>query len=153
MPTAPRYPIINPLEIGNTDQLFLMWAGQLGTTHGYVWADSADTAFEVWVEWLDENAPGHIVNVDESDLRRAAADLGIRWREDWPDYDDRKFMRVLESAEADLTAIGHTTLTHGGHIASNEWGFDEILSSTPEYDRVMAYSRYLYMAEYGEEPR
>jgi len=116
--------------------LYRMWLGAYGTERVYVWADSFESAFETLVEWADDNAPGVLTTIDESDLRAAAEDLGVAWREDWPDWDDRDFGRVVESAEADLTLIGHTMLKHGTHIPSWEWGGDEVEQGSDEYERV-----------------
>jgi hypothetical protein len=130
-----------------------MWAGTYRDTRGYVWARSFDDAFEKWVEYLDTlpNAKLFFVKLDVNDLKRAAEDEGIQWRAHWPDFDDEKFQRVVEAAEADLTSIGHTQLDHGSYIASDEWGGDEI-NDPEEWARVEAYSLHKYRREYGEDP-
>jgi len=133
-----QWPIINSGDHDWTQNLFLMWAGAYGDTRGYVWANSFEDAFEHWVEYLDERAPGLLTNLDEGDLRESARDLGIEWQADWPDHEDRKFQRVVEHAEVDLTPIGHTTLEHGAYIPSHEWGGDEITGA--ELHRVKARS-------------
>jgi len=155
---APEHPVVNPLELpgglearSRGKSLFRMWAGAYRDVIGYVWADSFDSAFEIWVEYLDDNEPHVLTTLDESDLRRAAEDEGIAWRSTWPDWEDPRFERVVQAAEADLTVIGHTTLTHGTHIVSHEWGGEEV-TDPGEWDAVYAWSLQQYRDEYGEEP-
>lgn len=141
--------IANPEENPGIEEgkpLFLMFAGAYGDTHAWVWADHLEDAFEVFVEWLDDNAPGLLTELDESDLKNAAKDEGIAWQPHWPDWDDRQFQKVVEAAEADLTVIGHTTLKHGTHIASYEWGGDEIDPGGKDYKTVLGRS----MADDGD---
>lgn len=129
------FPIVNSSEISNTQRLWLMWAGAYAEIQGYVWAESEDDAFERWVEWLDEHAPGVLVPDSEfSDLLdNAARNLGY---DNWPqlrDSDSRLSDVALEDAEADLTPIGHTTMKSGHYICSWEWGLDEVESGSEEY--------------------
>jgi hypothetical protein len=102
--------------------LWIMWAGSVGTVRAYVWADSFESAFEQFVEYLDDAAPGLLTDVTEDDLREAAEELKIEWQDSWPDWEDAAFEPVASQAEADLTSIGHTTLKHGQYIPSWEWG-------------------------------
>jgi hypothetical protein len=136
---ADKAPIANAGEIWNyvddeaepresdigTD-LYLMWAGAHAPHYVWVWAGSFDDAFEELVEHLDDEAPGLLTTLDEGDLKRAAEDEDIEWKEEWPDWEDPEFERVVQAAEVDYTTIGHTTLKHGTHIASWEWGGDEV---------------------------
>lgn len=133
-------PILNASEHPRAT-LFRMWAGEMDPTVVYVWATSFDSAFEELVEWLDENAPGRLTKLDEGDLKSAAKDEGIAWKAGWPDWDDPEFQKVQERAEADLTVIGHTSLKHGTHIASWEWGGDEIHPGGKQYAVVLGRSR------------
>jgi len=41
-----------------------MWAAY-GNNMGYVWAGSEESAFEIWVEWLDDNEPGCLTSHEE----------------------------------------------------------------------------------------
>lgn len=120
-------PIANEGEyqLDEDKALFLMWAGAYGDTKCFVWADHFEDAFEEFVEWLDDNAPGVLTDITVEDLKRAAEDEGIAWQDEWPDDSD-EFYKVVEAAEVDMTAIGHTTLKHGQYIPSWEWGGDEI---------------------------
>lgn len=127
-------PIANAAEVEFQDQLFRMWYGPFGGTV-YIWADSFESAFEELVEWLDENAPGFLVKIEEAELREAADDLNVKWKKSWPDWDDPLFQRVVEHAESDLTIIGHTTLEHGQYIPSEDWGGDDV-TDDDEYDIV-----------------
>lgn len=132
--TPEEAPIANAAEAEFADNLFRMWFGAYGSVV-YVWADNFESAFEELVEYLDDEAPGVLVNLTEDDIKAAAKDEGVEWREHWPDWDDEDFQRVVEAAEADLTVIGHTTLKHGQYIPSWEWGGDDV-TGDDEYDIV-----------------
>jgi hypothetical protein len=109
--------------------LWLFHFGAYGWTKLYVWTyshDGIETAFEHAVEWLDDNAPGHLVSFEPEDYKRAAAELGLEWQENWPDYSDEDFCKVAEKTEVDHTPIGHITLNNGTHVASWEWTCDEV---------------------------
>lgn len=156
---AETAPIANPEEADFYDEqyrrihrkqttLFRMWAGEGDSTHVYVWAGSFDDAFEEFAEWLDENAPGHLTDVTVDDLKEAAEALDIEWQEHWPDFEDRDFEKVAESAEADLTNIGHTTLKHGQYLRSWEWGGEEVHS---EKERDIVLERSEQESHFDEE--
>lgn len=117
--------------------LWLLHFGAYGETALYVWADGCESAFEVATEWLDDNAPGHLVSFDESDYRAAAAELGLEWKPEWPDYSDENFCKVSEETEVDHTVIGHTTLEHGTHVASWEWNLREVERDSVEWESVV----------------
>ncbi len=119
-------PIANPSEADEDKSLYQFQFGAYGDTNVYVWADSDEAAFEIAVEWVDDHAPGVLTSLDEGDLKAAAEDEGVEWKDSWPDYDDEEFQRVIEAAEADLTVIGHTSLKHGQYIPSWEWHFHEV---------------------------
>lgn len=106
----------------SSKQLFLMQFGAYGTTYLFVWADHLEDALKESVEWLDDNAPGHLTDVTEDDLKESAEDLGIAWEDHWPDWNDRNFEKVVEHAEADLYVVGHTTLKNGQYLESDWWG-------------------------------
>lgn len=147
-PTAPEHPIANSHTSYSNHTLFRMWAGACAPTFVYVWADHFEDAFEEFVEWLDDNAPGHLTTNEEfmELLNEAAQDMhGKTWDELTAECDNvwDEFSDVIERAEADLTSIGHTTLKHGTHIASYEWGGDEVTDSE-EYETVL-------LAGVGEE--
>ena len=128
-------PIANPDEFEDDKKLYLFTFGAYGWTKVYVWADHDEDAFEIAVEWLDDNAPGHLTDVTEDDLKRSAEDLNVAWQPTWPDWDDAVFSHVAQNAEADLTQIGHTTLKHGQYLHSWEWAFDEV-TDPAEYERI-----------------
>jgi hypothetical protein len=135
-------PIANPDDAEWIENLWLLQFGAVGTQPVYVWADSADTAFEVAVDWLDENEMcGYFTTVTEGDLRDAARDLGIAY---WPGIDafsgsiGRGASQILEHAEMDLTVIGHTTIKcvdGPAYIPSHEWFIDEV-TRRATYDEV-----------------
>lgn len=136
-------PIANPSQVDFfEDNRFVregpLWQlsfGAYGSTHVYVWADGAESAFEEAVEWLDDNAPGMLVMVGEEDYQRAAEELGKVWDPSDPDSE------VIETAEADMTMIGHTTLKHGNAVASWEWQMREIERGSDEWNTVVERSR------------
>ena len=133
-------PVVNPEEV--CERAYLMWAGQCAPTKAYVWADSFESAFEIFVEWLDaQNYTGFFVSDDEFKelLDEQATDMyGKDWdtlisewvadNGEWAGWKNdmcAEYMDVIEAAEADLTMIGHTTLSSGTYIPSYEWGGDE----------------------------
>lgn len=129
--------------------VFRMWAGQVGTTHVYIWTDSFESAFEELAEWCDDNAPGHITDVTLAELKEAAEDADIAWRPEWDKldeetWDDPQFQRVRERAEEDLTLVGHTTLKHGQYMVSYEWGGEEVDPGGDEYETVLERTRLEY---------
>ncbi len=143
-------PIANASEHAATHrtQLFRMWAGSacnagLLGREVYVWADHFGDAFEVLVEWLDDNYPSALTSPAEMIelLDEASREVGhesweaaqTHWKVNggheaagW--YCDmlNDLHEIVEAAEADLTIIGHTTLKHGYAIPSHEWGGNEV---------------------------
>lgn len=113
-------PIANPCDHNWTRELYYFSLGAYGSTHVYVWANSADDAMEEMVEWADDNAPGLLSTIGEADLREAAEDLGIEYDPEDIDY------RIVERAEADMYVVGHTTLKHGNAMPMWEIHFDEV---------------------------
>lgn len=118
--------------------LYRMWAGAYGTKL-YVWADSFDSAFETFMEWLDAHAPGCLFPHEA--FRDACLDAAAELHLDWDSlvaHQDPRVETVLEHAESDLTSIGHTTLKHGAYIVSHEWGGGDVAADTQEYKDVLA---------------
>lgn len=77
-------PIANPSDAEDAQSLYQFQFGAYGDTVVYVWADSDESAFEIAVEWLDDHAPGLLVDVTLDDLKEAAEDQGIAWKDTWP---------------------------------------------------------------------
>lgn len=121
MTTDSLTPIANSSDHDWCRNLYLMWAGY--GTKCYVWANSFDDAFETFAEWLDDNAPGCLTSFSEDDYKAAAKELGLTWPAEPGSEEECK---VAEATEVDHTVIGHTTLNHGTHIASYEWGGDDV---------------------------
>lgn len=108
-------------ELGSSTLWHFSFGPYTGTDL-YVWTDREDyeAAFELAVEWLDDNAPGYLIDLGKEDLKEAAKDLEIEWKEGWPDWNDPDFEKVAEFAEADLIVIGHTTLKHGRYVRAED---------------------------------
>lgn len=105
-----------------SENLYLMWAGY--GTKLFVWADSFESAFEEMVEWLDDNAPGCLTRINWDE---AAQDAGYEsWADAEAKLDEDELEELRQSAESDLTVVGHTTLTNGDAIASYEWGGNDV---------------------------
>ena len=113
---------VNGSDRSWTRNRFVLWFGQCAPTYLMIWANDIESAFEIAVEWLDDNAPGHLTSFTLEDYQLTAKELKLEWRATWPDYDDMNFVNVVDTTEADHTTIGHTTLKHGTHVASYEWG-------------------------------
>ncbi len=115
-----------------------MWAGSatnsglLGRTV-YVWADHFDQAFEYLVEWLDDNAPGCLVS--HARARQAAVEYAMESDRDVSSFEAEDYEQV--EAANEWTVIGHTSLKTGGHIASHEWGGDDVENGSDEYETVL----------------
>lgn len=126
-----EHPIANPSDASDDKSLFEFQFGAYGDDHVYVWADDIEDALEEAFEWLDENAPGHLVpHLRMQELYREAADeLGLR--HDTQDEDERD--RIMTRAEVDLTICGHTTLENGAALNSSEWYVDEITDGDDVY--------------------
>lgn len=156
--------IINPAERPYCARLWRMWAGAYGSARAYVWARSEDSAFETFAEWLDDHAPGMLVSHAEFGelLASAIAEHAPEFVRESSDatiaafraehaicgaIDSRLAERVLDLAERDLTAIGHTTLAHGAHIVSHEWGLDDVAPDSAEYHAVLADSLAIILEE------
>ena len=132
-----RAPIANPDEIdgGFSSHLWCVSFGAYGSTHVYTWADTLEDAFEVAVEYLDDEGQcGHFTILTDDDYVAAADELGVAWDSASPDH------TVMERAEADLTPIGWTTLEcerQGGgsaFVPSWEWTGRQVRG--PERERV-----------------
>lgn len=131
--------IANPCDFTWHNNLYLMWAGAYGTDRAYVWADSFDSAFEEFVEWLDNNKNcAAFYTLDESDFKEAANNLNIAWKPTWPDHQDPDFEPVWEEAESDLTVLGWSTFKCGDYLISHEWGGGDAMD---DYDEVRAASQ------------
>jgi len=115
----------NANEPGDGDRLYRFNFGAYGETCVDVFADSPDDAFEVAVGWLDDNAPGHLIELGAEDYKRAADELKLTYDADAMFEGDAVQEEIREHAEADLTQIGHTTLQHGQFVAS-WWTFSEL---------------------------
>lgn len=137
---AAEAPILNPSDHDWKDELTRLWFGAYGTTKLYYW-DNLEDGFEAAVEWADDHAPGLLSTVDLADYKNAAEEEGIKWKKSWPDFEDEQFERVVQAAEADMTMIGHTTLTHGNAVPSFEWGGDTVPHRSKEYDAVLRRSQ------------
>lgn len=150
-------PLVNPLDFDTycRNTLFHMNVSD----HGFgacpilVWADHLETAFELAVEYWDDHASGHFVNLDNEALRESADALGIEWNPEWDDSftDSADFLRVLEHAECDLTQISHTTLRSGQYLPSHCWNGIECDDATTM--QAFTASARVYFHEYGEVPR
>jgi len=121
--TETAIPCANEAEDGSSR--FRFQFGAYGWTKVDVFADSMDDAFEVAVEWLDDNAPGHLVSIGEAELHAAAEELGLVYLPElaWSTKDQEA---IIAHAEQDLTLIGHTQLKNGQYVLSHEWHCDEL---------------------------
>lgn len=125
-----RVPIAN--EPGDGDDCFRFSFGAYGSTVLDVFADRLEDALEQAFEWLDDNAPGHLVEIGEAELRESALELGLDYDAanqeaiDSGSFRDGDFAKIVEHAETDLTQCGHTTLKHGQYLLSWEWGVSEL---------------------------
>lgn len=142
--------IVNPSDsdVWTRTHLYLMWFGAYGDGRVLVWADSFDSAFETAVDYFDDpKSCGVFTFTDEGDYKAAAKDEGIEWPAGgWDDLSEREQEKIREAAEADLTVIGHTTLScmpkgaWGAFVASWEWGGDDITGDDLKFIRAKSLS-------------
>lgn len=97
--------ILNPHDRDWTKHRFVLWFGACGTTRILVWANGLEDALDECVDWLAENAPGHLCD----DMVKEEYGSAIA--------DGHTEEEAIAEAEAD------TTLCDGGHyLLSYEWG-------------------------------
>lgn len=86
--------------------------------------ENLEESLEVFLEWLDEHAPGHLGTPDYEEI---ATELGMKW--DPANMSDEDVYKVQQVAEEDWIMASHTTLENGEGIISHEWNVREM---TPE---------------------
>lgn len=118
--TAREIHYANPEETCFVGACFEFQFGAYGDTVVRVFQrpDHLEDALEIAVEWLEQNAPGHLVSDEEMSeaYREACTELGV----DPDDFDPNENPGVTEIAEADLT------YTEAGYLRSWEWHVTEI---------------------------
>lgn len=121
-----KHPIANPSDCGK--DLFEFRFGAYGCTHLYVWGEHLEEALEEAFEWLDENAPVHLVSNERlTELyKEAAEELGF----DPYTTEEDECDQITTRAEADLTICSHTTLYNGAALNSSEWYVNEITDTS-----------------------
>jgi hypothetical protein len=87
-------------------QRFILWFGAYGTTYLMVWANHLEDALDECIDWLADNAPGHLVDDQVNEDYAAAIAAGKSEEE------------AIEEAESDTTSGGNA----GHYILSHEWG-------------------------------
>jgi len=104
--------------------------GAYGDTSVRVWETELESALEIAMEWLDDNAPGLLHIIDWAD---AAHEAGApdNWRED-----EEWCEKVAEIAETDVTLCTHTQLKHGDGILSHEWYANEVNIPFPFFSEI-----------------
>lgn len=140
--------IINPSD-ADGDDLFLMWFDQHAPLCLLVWAGSFEDAFEIAVDYLDEqDKPGYFTFITEDDYREAAEDLGIDWpaNERIDSLSEREISKIEQKAEADITIIGHTRLgvmpddAWQAGVMSDDWGGSEVTGDDKKMVRAVSLS-------------
>lgn len=112
--------LVNPSDkptkkwFGKSDKLWRFEFGASGTTFLLVWSKGVESALELAADWLETNAPGHLMAADSEELKslidEAREELG-------EDADDDE---VEQKATADLR------YTESGYLTSHEWTVDEV---------------------------
>lgn len=90
--------IVNPSDWTWTSHAYRFQFGAYGDTRLLVFANGLDSGLETAAEWLAENAPGHLSQLD-----------------DFP----------AEALDSDGQPVDHT-YTESGYLASWEWTVDEV---------------------------
>ncbi len=93
---------------------YVFYFGAYGDTKLMVWGDSLDSALDEAIDWLVDNAPGHIVDVAE-EYERLCEEYGPLL------LTDEVRQQLQEEAEVDTTCGGNC----GNRINSWEWSVQE----------------------------
>lgn len=101
--------IVNPSDKGWTSHRYILSFGAYGDTHLLVWANHLQDALDEAIDWLVDNAPGHIV---DDQVNEAYAEAIAEGKSEDEAY---------EIAEEDTTSGGNC----GNHILSYEWSMIE----------------------------
>jgi len=127
------YDLINPSEAWFHKRLWAFQFGSVGATRLLVWAASLEDALEESADWLESDAPGHLIGHNSDDLRvlleEAAEEMG--YFGDLAEVNEDDWEAIEESATADLT------YTEAGYLVSYEWWVDEVTTGTACYQRAM----------------
>jgi hypothetical protein len=126
---APFYDIPLPDQIGDVTLVnpgdrdswtcthaYVFHFGAYGDTHLMVWGDSLDSALDEAIDWLVDNAPGHIVDDQvQEEYECLCEEYGPLL------LTDEVRERLQEESEADTTCGGN----YGNRINSWEWSVTE----------------------------
>ncbi len=96
---------VNPTDSHWTRHRYILAFGAYGWTKLLVWANSLDDALNEAIDWLVDNAPGHIVDDQVQEAYDEAIAAGMS--------DDK----AAEVSTADCTSGGNC----GNYILSYEW--------------------------------
>jgi hypothetical protein len=111
--------LVNSGDSGWTRHTYVLAFGAYGWTRLFVWANNLQHALDEAIDWLVENAPGHIVDDQlQEDYEAFLAD-GLSEEE------------AQEKAEEDTTCGGNC----GNRILSHEWS---ILAEDPTAEDLRA---------------
>jgi hypothetical protein len=102
----------------STPQNVLFWFGASGTTYLLYFGDSVQDGLDECVDWIEEWAPGHLVDVGARYNKLLREALEERSLPDESLLGERDLEAIREAAEADTTQAGN----HGVYLDSSEWG-------------------------------
>lgn len=114
--------IVNPGERTWTRHRYVLCFGAYGDTRLMVWANSLEDALDEAVDWLEEHAPGLLI--DDSGLAKLAKEA----QEEDPELSDEE---AWEQATVDLTCAGN----HCRYLPSWEWG---IVAEDPTREEILS---------------
>jgi hypothetical protein len=110
--------IVNANDSDWTKHNYVLSFGAYGELRLLVWANSLEDALDEAIDWLVDNAPGHIVDDQVNEAYEAAIAEGKSEDE------------AHEEAEVDTTSGGNC----GNHILSHEWA---IVAEDPSSDELL----------------
>jgi hypothetical protein len=105
-----RYNIANWNDRHFTKNRYMFFFGAYGATRVLVFASDLDAALDEAVDWLVDNAPGHIVTDMVNDAYKEAVEQGLSEE------------KAIEWAEQDTLCAGNC----GDYVLSYECRFSEI---------------------------
>ena len=113
--------IVNPSDRDWTRHRYILAFGAIGTTHCLVYANSLEDALDEAIDWLVDNAPGHIADDLVAETYKSAIADGMTEEV------------ATECAYRDVTVGGNC----GNSIISWEWF---IISEDPSREEILAYT-------------
>lgn len=107
---------------GVSDGNVLLWFGEIDPTYLLVFASSAESAFDVGMDWIEEHEPDYLCDDQITEQYKELVEAACKER-GLPDeslLSERELEEFQEEAEQDTSSGGN----HGRRIMSDHWGIE-----------------------------